>query len=104
MTKRFRTGLSIEPGIEITRTAEDDPAVNVGTVFFTLRQPLLRGRGREVTGAPELSAERQVSASELDLRQTTSERALAVISQYWLTRAALLNLAILEESEPSGKE
>lgn len=104
VTKRFRTGLSIEPEMSLTRTAADDPAVNVGTVAFTFRQPLLRGRGREVTAAPELSAERQVFASELDLRQTTSERALAVVSQYWLTRAALMNLAILEESETRARE
>lgn len=104
MTKRFRTGLSIEPEMRLTRTVEEDPALNVGTFAFTFRQPLLRGRGRETTAAPELSAERQVFASELDLRQTTSERALAVVSQYWLARAALLNLAILEESEARARE
>ena len=104
MTKRFRTGLSIEPELQLTRTAADDPAANVGTIAFTLRQPLLRGRGREATAAPELSAERQVFASELDLRQTTSVRALAVVSQYWEARAALLNLSILEESEARARE
>ena len=104
LTKRFRTGLSIEPEMQLTRTVEDDPALNVGTVAFTFRQPLLRGRGRETTAAPELSAERQVFASELDLRQTTSERALAVVSQYWLARAALLSLAVLEESEARARE
>jgi outer membrane protein len=104
LTKRFRTGLSIEPEMQLTRTVEDDPALNVGTVAFTFRQPLLRGRGRETAAAPELSAERQVFASELDLRQTTSERALAVVSQYWLARAALLSLAVLEESEARARE
>ncbi|HEX9944651.1 MAG TPA: TolC family protein [Thermoanaerobaculia bacterium] len=107
MTKRFRTGFSIEPGFLLTRTAEgtgDPGAVNLGTVSFTFRQPLLRGRGREAVAAPELSAERQVTASELDLRQTTSERALAVVSQYWQARAALLNLEILRESEDRARE
>lgn len=104
MTKRFRTGLSIEPTLQLQRTAEDDPAVNVGTVAFTFRQPLLRGRGRTAAAAPELSAERQVSASELDLRQRAAERALAVVSQYWQARAALLNAAILEESEARARE
>ena len=104
LTKRFRTGLSIEPEMNLTRTVEDDPALNVGTVAFTFRQPLLRGRGRETVAAPELSAERQVFAGELDLRQTTSERALAVVSQYWLARAALLSLAVLEESEARARE
>ncbi len=107
LTKRFRTGLSVEPGILLERTKEEVAGVeaaNLGTVAFTLRQPLLRGRGREVNIAPERSAERQVAASELDLRQTTSERALTVVSQYWLSRAALLNLEILRESEERARE
>ncbi|HEY7215984.1 MAG TPA: TolC family protein [Thermoanaerobaculia bacterium] len=105
LTKRFRTGFSIEPQLDLLRTTDDnaDP-VNVGTFSFTLRQPLLRGRGRSVTAAPELSAERQVAAGTLDLRHTTAERAFAVASQYWQTRAALLNLEVLRESEERARE
>jgi outer membrane protein TolC len=106
VTKRFRTGFSIAPELELLRTEDLSGApasVNVGTFSFTLRQPLLRGRGRTATAAPELSAERQVVASELDLRQTTSERALIVADQYWRTRAALLNLEILQESEDRAR-
>ncbi|HEX6904274.1 MAG TPA: TolC family protein [Thermoanaerobaculia bacterium] len=105
MTKLFRTGLSIEPELQLSRTADTGRQdVNLGTFSFTLRQPLLRGRGREFTAAPELSAELQVAASVLDLRQTTSERALAVVAQYWEARAAVLNLAILQESEDRARE
>jgi outer membrane protein TolC len=106
-TKRFRTGLSFEPELQLTRTGEGSAgaeAANLGTVAFTLRQPLLRGRGRDANTAPERSAERQVAASELDLRQTTAERALTVIAQYWQARAALLNLEILRESEDRARE
>lgn len=103
LTKRFRTGLSVEPGFSLQRTEETD-AVNVGTFSFTVRQPLLRGRGRDVTMAPELSAEREVAASELDLRQTTAERMLTVVSQYWQTRATVLNLEILQENEDRARE
>lgn len=105
VTKLFRTGLSIEPALLLSRTAESDPqAVNFGTFSFTLRQPLLRGRGRDFTAAPEMSAERRVTASVLDLRQTTSERALAVVFQYWEARAAALKLEILQESEDRARE
>ncbi|HEY9421965.1 MAG TPA: TolC family protein, partial [Thermoanaerobaculia bacterium] len=107
LTKRFRTGLSIKPELQLTRTEEGTAgaeAANLGTVALTLRQPLLRGRGREANAAPERSAERQVAASELDLRQTTLERTLIVISQYWQTRAALLNLEILRESEERARD
>lgn len=105
VSKRFRTGLSIEPELELLRTedAADPAAVNLGTLSFTIRQPLLRGRGRTATTAPERSAEREVAASELDVRQTTAERALAVVSQYWLTRAAVLDLEVLRESEERAR-
>lgn len=106
LSKRFRSGLSIQPEMELVRTQEDGPGepLNVGTFAFTIRQPLLRGRGREATMAPELSAEREVTASGLDLRQTTAERVLAVASQYWVTRAAVLNLEILRETEDRARE
>ncbi|HVR98687.1 MAG TPA: TolC family protein, partial [Thermoanaerobaculia bacterium] len=103
IAKRFRTGLSVAPELSLSRTEETD-AVNVGTFSFTVRQPLLRGRGRDVTMAPELSAEREVAASELDLRQTIAERMLAVVSQYWQARAAALNLEILQENEARARE
>ena len=105
MTKRFRSGLSIEPELGLLRTDDAGAgAVNLGTLSLTLRQPLLRGRGQSVTAAPELSAEREVAASELDLRQITSERVLAVVSQYWVTRAAAINLDILRETEERARE
>lgn len=105
VSKLFRSGLSIAPALELLRTDESGPgAVNVGTLSFTVRQPLLRGRGRAATTRAELSAERQVAASELDVRQVTAERLLAVGSQYWRTRAAALNLAVLRETEERARE
>lgn len=105
VAKRFRTGLSLEPGLDLLRTDASGPgAVNVGTFSLTVRQPLLRGRGRTALAAPEMSAERQVAAGELDLRQVTAERVLAVATQYWLARANALNLGILRETEDRARE
>ena len=105
LTKRFRSGLSVEPELELLRT---DPsgigAVNVGTFAVTLRQPLLRGRGWTATGAPEMSAERQVAAGELDVRQVAADRVFVVGSQYWRARAAALNLEVLRETEERARE
>lgn len=105
VAKRFRSGLSVEPELELLRT---DPsgvgAVNLGTFSFTLRQPLLRGRGWRATAAPERSAERQVAAGELDVRQVTAERILVMGSQYWRARAAALNLEVLRETEDRARE
>lgn len=103
--KPFRTGLSVEPGVVLDREgAPGSPGANTGNVFLRFRQPLLQGRGRDVVAANELSAEREVAASELDLRQTTAGRVLAVASQYWSTRAAQLDLEVLISSEESSRE
>jgi outer membrane protein len=106
-TKRFRSGLSVEPDLSLSRsedTLAGGPGANVGTVGFTFRQPLLRGRGREAVAAGELSAERQLAASRIDVRQTVSERVLAVVFQYWNYKAAVLNLEILLETEARSRE
>jgi len=105
--KEFRSGLSVNPALGISRIdvpGAGDTAVNVGTLSFTVRQPLLRGRGRSVTAAGEMSAEREVAASSLDVEQTTAARILTVVSQYWTARAQALNLEILLASERSSRE
>jgi outer membrane protein len=106
VARQFRTGLSVTPSLGISQV--DVPgggatALNVGTLAFTFRQPLLQGRGRSVVAAGELSAGREVAASALDVEQTTAERILSVVFQYWTARARALDLAILQESEESSR-
>lgn len=106
-TKQFRSGLSIEPQLQLLRT--EDPAlspeaVNTATVAFTFRQPLLRGKGKAATAAQELAAEREVAAAGLDLAHATAQRLVAVADQYWSFKAAAENLDILRESERSSRE
>jgi outer membrane protein TolC len=106
LTKRFRSGLSIEPGLEVLRTEDggDPTAVNIGTFSLTMRQPLLRGRGRDALAvAAEAAAARDLAATSLDLGQTTAERLFAVASQYWIARSAALNLDVLRESEDRAR-
>ncbi|MCP4662720.1 MAG: TolC family protein [bacterium] len=103
LTQELRTGLSLEPEIALLRTADADPTVNQATVSFTLRQPLLRGRGREVVASGELSAARELEASRLDLRYTISQRLRSVITQYWSVAAAMRNLDILRVTEESSR-
>lgn len=103
---KLRTGLTVTPSLDVSQV--DVPgggatAVNVGTLAFVFRQPLLRGRGRSVVAAGELSAGREVAASALDVEQTTAERVLAVASLYWIARARALDLEILQESEASSR-
>jgi outer membrane protein TolC len=106
LTQEFRTGFSIAPALTLRRSDDvtaGTGAVNLGTLAFNLRQPLLRGRGRAVVAAGERSAERGVAASRLDLRHTTALRVLDVVTRYWTLAAAARNLAILRQSEASSR-
>lgn len=110
LTQELRSGLSLEPDLLLRRTAVDPRAagsaesVGEATVTFRFRQPLLRGRGRAVTTAAERAAEREVTASQLDLSQRAAERVLTVASQYWVVLASRLNLDVLAASEQSSRE
>ncbi len=107
VTQQFRNGLILEPQVVIDRSQDvtaGSPALNTSTVTFQLRQPLLRGRGRAAVQAAELSAEREVAASGLDLRFAVSQRVQVVAAQYWQVRAAEHNLEVLRASEQSSRE
>ena len=107
MTQQFRTGLSVEPQLDLLRTDDvtaGSGAVNEGTLKFIIRQPLLRGRGRAAADAGELSAERELAASGLDLRQTVAQRIQTVASQYWTAASAARNLEVLRASEESSRK
>lgn len=101
ITKQFRTGLTLQPQYQLDRS---QGGLTAGTVTFQLRQPLLRGRGRAAVQAAELSAEREVAATGLDLRQAVAQRVVVVASQYWQVRAAEHNLEVLRSSENSSRE
>ena len=106
LSRQLRTGLSIEPQIDLLRSEDvtaGSGAGNDGTVTFRLRQPLLRGRGRAATAAGELSAEREVEAVGLDVRHTIARRLLTVVSLYWQVAAAARNLEVLRASEESSR-
>lgn len=99
----LRSGQSLTPEIQLDRTA-DGSTTNRAAVSFTLRQPLLRGRGREAVTAAERAAERGVAASRLDLRHTVSLRLRAVIFQYWTVAAAAQDLEVLRITEASSRD
>jgi len=103
VVQELRTGLSLEPSVELVRSGEGSGAVNEATVAFTFRQPLLRGRGREVVTAGERAAELEVAASRLDLEHTLALRLRAVIIRYWSAAAAAADLQVLRTTEESSR-
>ena len=113
LSKQFRTGLTVTPGVSLTRTAETTlpPSVaslleqmpNQSNLSVSLTQPLLRGRGREVVGAIERINEIELEAADQDLIQMRSERALVSLVNYWEYLAALRTLEILQSSESRSR-
>ncbi len=100
----LRSGLSLEPSVDLQRSDDAGPAINTATVSFTVRQPLLRDRGHTVVGAEELASERELEAAKLDLEHAVALRLVAVASQYWRARAAVLDLDVLRATETSSRE
>lgn len=103
LTQQLRTGLRLEPEIALVRDQSADPTSNQATVSFTLRQPLLRGRGREAVAAGERAADRERAATQLDYRHRIAERLRTVVAQYWSVAAAMRNLEILRATEESSR-
>ena len=104
LERLWRSGLFLEPSVELQRSDAAGPADNTATVSFTLRQPLLRDRGRAVVGAGESASERELEAARLDLEHTIAVRLAAVAEQYWRARAARLDLDVLVATEASSRE
>jgi outer membrane protein len=115
LTQELHSGATISPGVDLNSSTGDlsltglpnsglPGIVNTGTVSFTLRQPLLRGRGSKAAAAGEHAAEREAEASALDLRFTTAQRILAVATQYWTATAARRDLDILRSYEDSSRQ
>jgi outer membrane protein len=97
----LRSGLQVSSALALARVAEDDDgeAANTGSLSVTLRQPLLRGRGRALATTAERIAEEELVATRDDLEQQVAGRLQVVASLYWSYLAAAENLAILRDTE-----
>lgn len=65
---------------------------------FQVNVPLLRGRGRDATGAAEQAAEVDVEAAALLLTHRASESVLSTVGAYWELVAAQERVEVLERS------
>jgi outer membrane protein len=111
-TQELRSGMTITPEVDLASTTLNAAAsggvqegiVNTAAVAFTLRQPLLRGRGAKAADAGERAAKREAQATNLDLRFTVTQRVLTVAGQYWTAVAARLGLDLLRDHEASERQ
>lgn len=102
LSKQFRTGITVSPGIKMTRTEissySSDPT-NEARADFLVTVPLLKGRGVKATGANEMAAEKEYEISLFELQHTISENILNTVLAYWKYLGAIKTLDQLKESE-----
>ncbi|MEM8997753.1 MAG: TolC family protein, partial [Acidobacteriota bacterium] len=99
----LRTGQTVTGSAELEQ-ADGDPTISTGTVTFSVRQPLLRGRGRAVTTAQERAADEDFQVGRLELVHEISRRLAIVAQQYWSVRSAMLDLDILRYTEERSRQ
>ncbi|MEO1365638.1 MAG: TolC family protein [Acidobacteriota bacterium] len=102
-TQTLRTGQTVTGSADLEQV-DGDPTVSTGTVSFTVRQPLLRGRGRAVTTAQERAADEDFQVGRLELLHEISRRLAIVAQQYWSVRGAMLDLEILRYTEERSRQ
>jgi outer membrane protein TolC len=112
LAKLFRTGISLSPffnsSLEGTNFKGKPRDVDFGgkgledlynfRFGFNVVVPLMRGRGRDATGAGERAAEIDYEASLHSLQHETSVSVLSTALAYWDLRAAQETVAIIRRS------
>lgn len=109
LNRKLRTGqtLSVETnGSQTDASLKGIPQTgpdNIGQIFFSVVQPLGKGRGWEATDAGEESARRQSEAAFYDLLYVLSQKAAEAAQAYFGCVAATQQLKILEEAETRAR-
>ncbi|MEM9553560.1 MAG: TolC family protein [Acidobacteriota bacterium] len=94
----LRSGQILSPSLELQQVV-GEPGLSTGTFSFTVRQPLLQGRGREAITAEEEASFVEIEASRLDFVHRVAQRLLAATNQYWAARAARFDVDVLRDAE-----
>jgi outer membrane protein TolC len=105
-TRQFRNGVSIRPGIQLSRSTDNlfnTTGNNTSSTSLLINVPLLRGRGSKVVAAQENAALTEIDASLYDLNQLIAQLMSSTAASYWNLVAASKSLAIARESEARGR-
>ncbi|MES2295977.1 MAG: TolC family protein [Pseudomonadota bacterium] len=100
----LRNGMVVSSNIGVTTnygTVTDlqrQAPQNAGTVNFSIRVPLAKGRG-DIAASGEVAAGHELEAAQKTLRFTISQGVLNTLSSYWTVQANEKNLQIARASE-----
>lgn len=102
LTRRFRSGLVVQPEVAVARSRVDLPAAvptSSATVGVALLLPLLEDRGGALSAAGVRAAEADYGAEVLSLRHSVSSSVLDGVSAYWSYLAAVQRARVYASSE-----
>ena len=107
--KQTRYGITFGPSVNVTRShgVTDylvNSSSNQSTVNFGVTVPLLKGLGRDATGAEEMAAEAQLEASRLQLENTVSQSVMETTIAYWSYLEAQMQLEIMRQMEKDSRK
>ena len=103
----LRSGILVQDTEQLNR--QDDNLYSIGGISraqqrFEITVPMRRGKGREVTTAPERSAQMSVDAAVYDFDETMAGMVSSTAGSYWDYAAALRTLDIHRASERRAEE
>jgi len=107
--KQTRYGITFGPSVNVTRShgVTDylvNSSSNQSTVNFAVTVPLLKGLGRDATGAEEMAAEARLEASRLQLENTVSKSVMETTLAYWSYLEAQMQLEIMRQMEKNSRK
>ena len=115
LQKKFRTGQRAELGLNYNFNSNNFPFDNFsqpvspyfgnhsGALSFSLTQPLLRGRGKEVTTIPEKISELYIETAKNNFEFSNSNEVLQIGFAYWNYYTAYKSLSVYRENESRAR-
>lgn len=108
-TQQFDFGFNYQFGYNIGRSTSNSMFTNLNpswnnTLGLAFAQPLLRGRGKEASGAQLLLAKRNAEISDQVFRTQVETILFGVVQAYWELVFAERNLAVSERSLQLAQE
>ncbi|MEM9822295.1 MAG: TolC family protein [Bacteroidota bacterium] len=109
--RTFRTGFSAAAMLDYSRIGDNFPinrfneevgahvSDNFTSLRFLVRQPLMRGKGRQIATANEKAAQIDIESQEYNLNFITSGELLNVVQSYWQYLSHHKQLEIYRENE-----
>ncbi len=109
VTQRFDFGFNYQVGYNVGRSTSNSTFTNLNpswnnTLGFAFAQPLLRGRGKEASGAQLLLAQRNAQVSDQVFRTQVDAILFGVVQAYWERVFAGRNLDVVEQSLQLAQE